>query len=281
MSSFGKRVLTTVITVPSIFCIIFFLPKNFYLAFTILVMAATTIGAMELKQLYKKAEGTDLNIEPWMVALLPLAKWLETAYFPEFPLLNLILVLLAIMIYSRELFVGVKDGFSKTFSRLGGSSLLIIYPGLLMTFLIRITEFPHASALLILFFLLVFSNDSFAFLFGMGFGRNNKGLFAVSPNKSIAGFLGGLFMTILLSALYCSFVPEIQSEISLLQAILLGIVTSTGANIGDLIESAFKRSAKVKDSGTIVPGRGGLLDSLDSIMASAPLFYLMLAFFLI
>jgi phosphatidate cytidylyltransferase len=279
MSSFGKRVLTTVVAVPVIFCIIFFLPQNSYLALTLLIMAAAIIASMEMKQLYNKAEGTDLHIDTWMVALLPLAKWLEIAYLPQFPLLDLTIVLLAIFVYSKELFAGPKDSFSKTLSRIGGSSLLILYPGLLMTFLIRVASFPHASAYLILFFLLVFGNDVFAFLFGMSFGKNNKGVFKVSPNKSIAGFVGGLTMTILLSITYCHFVPGIQDEISLLEAFLLGVATSTSANIGDLIESAFKRAAKVKDSGTIIPGRGGLLDSIDSIVVSAPMFWVLLRFF--
>ncbi|AEV28489.1 putative CDP-diglyceride synthetase/phosphatidate cytidylyltransferase [Sphaerochaeta pleomorpha str. Grapes] len=279
MSSFGKRVLTTVVAVPTIFCIIFFLPQKSYLALTLLVMGAAVISARELKQLYTKAENADLHIHTWMVALLPLAKWLEIAYFQQFPLLDLTIVVLAIFVYATELFTGPNDSFSKTLSRIGGSSLLIIYPGLLMTFLIRIAAFPHASAYLILFFLLVFGNDVFAFIFGMSFGKNNKGIFKVSPNKSIAGFLGGLAMTIVLSVIYCYFIPGVREEISLLEAILLGLATNTSANIGDLIESAFKRAAKVKDSGTIIPGRGGLLDSIDSILASAPVFWVLLRFF--
>ena len=279
MSSFGKRVMTTVVAVPTIFCIIFFLPQKSYLALTLLVMAAAVIGASELKQLYTKAEGTDLHISTWMVALLPFAKWLEIAYFPQAPLLDLTIIILAMVVYAKELFIGPNDAFSKTLSRIGGSSLLIIYPGLLMTFLIRMTSLPSASAYLIMFFLLVFGNDVFAFLFGMGFGKNNKGIFKVSPNKSIAGFVGGLSMTILLSVLYCYFIPGIMEHISILEAIVLGLATSTSANIGDLIESAFKRSANVKDSGTIIPGRGGLLDSIDSILASAPVFWVLLRLF--
>jgi len=67
--------------------------------------------------------------------------------------------------------------------------------------------------------------------------------------------------------------------VSLPQALLLGFFTSVSANIGDLIESAYKRAAKVKDSGNIIPGRGGLLDSIDSMLASAPVYWLLLTLF--
>jgi phosphatidate cytidylyltransferase len=113
----------------------------------------------------------------------------------------------------------------------------------------------------------------------MSFGRNNKGLLKVSPNKSLAGFIGGTLSTIVLSLLFCLIVPGIKETILPWQAVLLGLVTSTSANIGDLIESAFKRSASVKDSGSLIPGRGGLLDSIDSMLASAPIFWVVLSLF--
>jgi phosphatidate cytidylyltransferase len=134
---------------------------------------------------------------------------------------------------------------------------------------------------LILFFLLVFGNDIFAFIFGMSLGRKNKGIMKVSPNKSLAGFIGGTFSAMVLAVLYCLFVPGIKEDIPILMAVVLGLATSLAANIGDLIESAFKRSAKVKDSGSLIPGRGGLLDSIDSMLASAPIYWLFLTLFYI
>ena len=135
------------------------------------------------------------------------------------------------------------------------------------------------SSDLLLFFLLVFGNDVFAFLFGMSLGKTNKGIIKVSPNKSVAGFLGGTLSTIALSVSFCLFYPGVKDLVSIPQALLLGLLTSASANIGDLIESAFKRAAKVKDSGNIIPGRGGLLDSIDSMLASAPVYWLLLVLF--
>ena len=279
MSSLGKRILTTVVTIPALFIIIFFLPYYGFLVLALFAMLTTVLATVELKELYFKAEGARINFPSWTAAFLPFSQWLEIAFFPQLPLLELTLVVMALAIYATELTSGPKDEYAKTFSRIGGASLLLVYPGLLLTFILRITALPHASAFLLLFFLLVFGNDIFAFLFGMSLGKNNKGIIKVSPNKSIAGFVGGTLSTVVLAVIFCLFYPGVKELVSLPQALLLGFLTSVSANIGDLIESAYKRAAKVKDSGNIIPGRGGLLDSIDSMLASAPVYWLLLTLF--
>jgi phosphatidate cytidylyltransferase len=134
----------------------------------------------------------------------------------------------------------------------------------------------YSTFLLLLYFLLVFGNDTFAYIFGMAFGKNNRGVLKVSPNKSIAGFIGGTVVTTILSVAYCMF---IDIGLGIVQSVVLGVVISFSANVGDLVESAFKRAAEVKDSGHIVPGRGGFLDSIDSLLASAPVFWVLFVIF--
>lgn len=279
MTSMTKRVLTTVVTLPVLFSVIFFLPYNSYLALSLLAVLTAIFGAKETKDLYEKAEGTKPHLPCYFVGILPFAQWLQIAHYPQLPLVDLAFVLLALSFFSTELFLGEKDAFAKSLSRIGGESLILLYPGLLITFIQRLTALAHPTQTLLLFFLLVFGNDVFAFVFGMSFGRNNKGLLKVSPNKSLAGFIGGTLSTVVLSLLFCLIVPGIKETILPWQAVLLGLVTSTSANIGDLIESAFKRSASVKDSGNLIPGRGGLLDSIDSMLASAPIFWVFLSLF--
>ncbi len=278
MTSMAKRVLTTVVTLPTLFIIIFFLPYNSYLALAILAILVSIYDAKEMKDLFFAAEGQKLNIPCVLVGILPFSQWLETAYFPQFPLVDLAIVLMALTFFTLELIYGEKDDFAKSLLRISADSLILLYPGILITFIMKLTTTIYPTQSMLLFFLLVFGNDVFAFIFGMSFGRNNKGIVKVSPNKSIAGFVGGTATAILLSVLFCMFVPGIKEIVLPWQAALIGFLTATGANIGDLIESAFKRSAKVKDSGNIIPGRGGLLDSMDSMLASAPIFWLLLSF---
>ncbi|MGI5057903.1 phosphatidate cytidylyltransferase [Treponema pectinovorum] len=166
--------------------------------------------------------------------------------------------------------------FSKTFEdsnhRIASSFLILTYIGLLFTFLSRMTFFEHSRQILITFFTMVFFCDSLAWFFGVLFGKNNKGFIKASPNKSIAGFCGGIFGSILSGVLCYHLWSDIFTG-SILKIILLGVLISLTSIIGDLVESVFKRSSQCKDSGSIIPGRGGILDSIDSIIFSAPVFY--------
>ena len=107
----------------------------------------------------------------------------------------------------------------------------------------------------------------------MLFGKNNRGYIKASPNKSIAGFIGGIAGSILSGLLGIYIWPEIFIG-SILKIIILGIIVAIAAIAGDLAESVFKRSAGWKDSGRVIPGRGGILDSIDSILMAAPVFYI-------
>jgi phosphatidate cytidylyltransferase len=118
----------------------------------------------------------------------------------------------------------------------------------------------------------------------MLFGRNNKGLIAASPNKSVAGFAAGVFGPVIVGV-WAAMVPAVDTiwnpDVFMLPkfspnfcAVALGLCTGIAAVVGDLAESAIKRSTAVKDSGIIMPGRGGILDSIDSLTLAAPVFFI-------
>ncbi len=120
-------------------------------------------------------------------------------------------------------------------------------------------------------FILVWVNDTFAYLIGKNFGKQK--LFpTVSPKKTVEGFLGGLFFACIASY----FISRYSYTLQFTYWLILAIIVSVFGTIGDLIESKFKRQAGVKDSGVIMPGHGGLLDRLDSIIFAAPFIYLFL-----
>jgi phosphatidate cytidylyltransferase len=120
-------------------------------------------------------------------------------------------------------------------------------------------------------FILVWINDSFAYLIGKNFGKQK--LFpSISPKKTIEGFLGGLFFVSIGSYLIAKYSYTLNSN----SWLIIAIIISVFGTLGDLIESKYKRQAKVKDSGVIMPGHGGLLDRLDSIIFAAPFIYLFL-----
>lgn len=183
-------------------------------------------------------------------------------------------ILLVITIF--VLLILIKDLFSEKTIPLFESKRFIIttfYLSSGFVFLISIANFEQTFTPLLLLgsFILVWVNDTFAFLVGKNFGKQK--LFpSVSPKKTVEGFLGGLFFSCIASY----FIAEYTETRSFTIWLILAIIISVFGTIGDLIESKFKRQANVKDSGVIMPGHGGLLDRLDSIIFAAPFIFLFL-----
>ena len=182
------------------------------------------------------------------------------------------LVFVVAILMGLTIFPAVK-AFGITGSTEGATLVFATLPEIFM-------QMPFTQLWSILFFfLLVFGSDTFAYFFGIAFGKNNKGIIKVSPNKSVAGFIGGLLVPALFGLLSAYIFPEIFTY-SLFEGFLLGGITAALAATGDLIESSFKRCAEVKDSGNIIPGRGGVLDSVDSVVMAAPVYVAILTVFL-
>ncbi|MBO5685128.1 MAG: phosphatidate cytidylyltransferase [Alistipes sp.] len=125
---------------------------------------------------------------------------------------------------------------------------------------------------LIVYIVIVWSNDVFAYLFGMTFGRHR--LFErLSPKKSWEGFVGGL-----VGAVVAGVVAAHLMEQSMVVWAALALLISVTAVLGDLAESMFKRAADVKDSGALIPGHGGVLDRFDALLLSAPFVFVYMLF---
>ncbi|HPE84072.1 MAG TPA: phosphatidate cytidylyltransferase [Aequorivita sp.] len=130
--------------------------------------------------------------------------------------------------------------------------------------------------LIVAVFILVWSNDTFAYLIGSKFGKN-KLLERISPKKTIEGFIGGMLGALLAGIVIFkvleNYSPLDAEKYPLWAWIAMAIIVSVFGTIGDLIQSKFKRQAGVKDSGIIMPGHGGLYDRLDSIIYASPFVY--------
>lgn len=122
---------------------------------------------------------------------------------------------------------------------------------------------------LLILYILIWINDTGAYLVGSTCGRH-KLLPKVSPKKSVEGFVGGMLLSMIAASLIPLFTQGsmVWQEVAL--AVLLGAVVSASATIGDLLESVLKRNAGVKDSGNIIPGHGGILDRIDSLLLVVP-----------
>lgn len=134
----------------------------------------------------------------------------------------------------------------------------------------------YNAKIIIGLFVLIWTNDTFAYLVGKSIGKH-KLFERISPKKTIEGFLGGVvfaaFAGFLISKLYIQPNPDFSNK-SILIWTIIALIVSVFGTIGDLIESKFKRVAGVKDSGKIMPGHGGVLDRLDSVIFVAPIIFL-------
>ena len=273
MNNLVKRILLGVVAIPLLICLIFLLPHYSHLLLNIVILGLSILGGLEARHLFSKRR-TILN---------PVKAAVVAGVFPLFSMLCLltpvqdymIIPLLAVsvsILFFREALMRDKNLIQSVLERLPAYSFLLLFPGFFMSFLIKLSRFEESSVMLIIFLTMVFGNDTFAYFTGMLFGKNNRGIFAVSPKKSFAGLVGGIAAAGAAGFIYYQFFPVIFKNNPVF-AVLTGIGIGFTSVIGDLVESALKRSADEKDSGTLMGGRGGVLDSIDSILFSAPLFY--------
>lgn len=153
--------------------------------------------------------------------------------------------------------------------------LAFLYIPFLLMHLVLLRQTQFGIQWLIVIMLIVMTNDSAAYYSGSAFGKHR--LYPlVSPKKSIEGAIGGLLGSLGGTMLAkFTFFPQLTFTDAAVTAIVVGMV----GQAGDLFESLLKRSSGVKDSGTIIPGHGGVLDRLDSILFAAPIAYYYVLFF--
>ncbi|MEZ7504002.1 phosphatidate cytidylyltransferase [Flavobacterium sp. Arc2] len=159
------------------------------------------------------------------------------------------------------------DSFSKYIYLIG----YIILPFVIMT-KIPFGINGYNPKILISIFILIWTNDSFAYIVGKSIGKT-KLFERISPKKTIEGFIGGVVFCVIASYLISKYYIQI-AEGKIYIWIIIALIVGIFGTIGDLIESKFKRFAGVKDSGKIMPGHGGVLDRLDSVIFVAPIVFL-------
>jgi phosphatidate cytidylyltransferase len=191
---------------------------------------------------------------------------------------NDILILIATLFVSIKCLLLLFNSKKEKIDKISRYIYLIGY--VILPFII-ITKIPFSynifrPKIIISIFILIWTNDTFAYIVGKSIGQH-KLFEKISPKKTIEGFIGGMLFSIiagiLISKFYFEPKPYYQNT-SLLIWTISAIIISIFSTLGDLIESKFKRIAGVKDSGNIMPGHGGILDRLDSIIFASPFVYL-------
>ena len=269
------RLLTAAIALPIIIASII-LPVYFPAAIWLFVAIAgfaLAAGLFEFYSLTKKLElKADAAIGYLGSALLFVGFVFDApAKWPDLVIITIALVIIAVLI--SQTFRFQKD-FSKMLTGIGVTLLGVFYVAFLGGFLVATrvgfeTPTGLSTHLLAFFFLVIFGSDAGAYFAGRALGKHKLAP-AISPGKTVEGLIGGIVAAAGFAALATWwFFPELPYKWSIPLAIVLAIV----GVLGDLCESAMKRGSKTKDAASILPGHGGLLDRLDSLLFGAPILY--------
>jgi len=238
--------------------------------FSLMVLLATFFGLREFYTLalpdskgIERLTGIGLGV---ILSFLVIYGNVE-AILPFFVLLLLLLSLL---------FLAISQNLPSTISSMGILLLGILYIGFLLPHVSLIRNMAEGRVWVLLLIVTVWAGDIFAFLGGSLFGRH-KLYPKISPNKTYEGLAGGIVGSILVALVYSIFfIPRMDVGLCILLAIGLAVL----GQLGDFTESMLKRSAQVKDSGSLIPGHGGMLDRMDSFLFSAPFLHYFLLYFL-
>ncbi|MCU9612073.1 phosphatidate cytidylyltransferase [Caldibacillus lycopersici] len=159
-----------------------------------------------------------------------------------------------------------KNRFS--FESVGFCMLAVLYLGIGFYYLMA----TRAESILFVFFalILIWATDSGAYFIGKSFGKR-KLWPEISPNKTVEGSVGGIICAIVVALLFF-YLTDLNNSFSLVKLLVMSVLLSVFGQLGDLVESALKRFYNVKDSGTLLPGHGGILDRVDSWLFVMPLF---------
>jgi phosphatidate cytidylyltransferase len=282
-----QRILTAMVLAPAIIAAIFYLPLFYFAIMLMLIMAigswewgplmgfsklgyriffvASNIGLISLlwhffplQQLWLSA--TELQPAVFAILWLSVIWWICSAFLT--------------LVYPR-----CSSFWSSHRSVRGVFGWLTLVPTWLAFMVLRTDHIDanpyHGSQLIMFLFLMVWSADIGAYFVGKAIGKR-KLLPNVSPGKTFEGFIGGMLFACLLVGL-AGVIMNWSME-QLVVVLLVTILITTVSVLGDLNESMFKRQAGIKDSGSILPGHGGVLDRIDSLTATAPIYALCYAY---
>lgn len=256
-----RRIYAALVFVPIFYLLVRYLPPA---AFFALVAGASSLALVELYRLHFHPRPAPMATALGVISttlLLTHLQWPEA--LPLHPLLMFIIsaTLLFYLLSKHDLSRSLADVAVLIFGTL--------YIGFSLGHLLLTRALTDGIFLIFFVVLVTWAGDTGAYYAGISLGRTKLAP-KISPNKTVEGLLGGCVLAVVMAlAARAWFLPSF----TLNDAVVLGVVLTLAGLIGDLSESMFKRGAGVKDSGGLIPGHGGMLDRLDSLLLTAPTYY--------
>jgi len=255
-----KRILAALFLAPPFLAVIWYGG----IAITVLCCLISAVGAYEISEMASKNKA---NLSKWLA--IPWASFVTFSAFQwGFGSLTFAITLPFILLLIPAL---KKGDFKDEADSLVYTLLAVVYCGLMVSCLLLLrTDFVSGNYLVIMLIVMIWSQDTAAYFFGTAFGKHK--LTKLSPKKSWEGSIAGILAAVGAALL---FIRYTTLSFALNWKVLvagLALVAFVG-QLGDLFESLLKRDCGVKDSGTLIPGHGGVLDRFDSLIMAAPLLY--------
>lgn len=256
----GRKLLPSIAVGLLLLAIIFstmaFIPELFALFVGIAVLIA-------LREMTSALRSRDIDIN-FLHLSVTTALVLLSAWVGGLPGLSVSIVIGLISILFLVLLKGT-EGFIKNAT---ASAFALMYPGFVAGFIFLLARSGEGFSYIATLVILVGCNDTFAYVFGVLFGKHPLAA-KISPKKTWEGFLGGVIFAAIGSALAFYYLLDYHP----VMGALAGFAGALAATVGDLVESAIKRDLSIKDMGTLLPGHGGMLDRIDSVLITAPILW--------
>ena len=257
----SRRLYAAMVFIPLFYLLVRYLPP---IAFFGLVVGASWLALVELYRLHFQPRVATMAI---MLGLVMTTLVLSHLQWPEaVPLHPVLLLTLAATLLFHLL---SKQDLSRSLVDISVLIFGTLYIGFALGHLLLTRALPDGIFLVFFVILVTWAGDTGAYYAGVSMGRTPLAP-RISPNKTVEGLLGGCLLAVVIALIARAwFIPSF----TIVDAVVLGILLTVAGLIGDLSESMFKRGAGVKDSGGLIPGHGGMLDRLDSLLLTAPTYY--------
>ena len=265
-----KRILTALVLIPVVLCLIFMAP---YWLFTLIAALVAALAGWECMGLARHT-----GVHPPRVAVLIAILVLFAGAFQYPDRTAIVFGLLSILLLIYCTFSRTPD---RVMADATASVFCLFYAGATLLALPALREEPNGPSVLVFLFCVVWAGDIAALYVGRYFGRRKLAP-ALSPRKTWAGSVGSLVASVVIAGalIGAAYLLETRWNSVILSYpdeiwywMVLAVVVNIAAQIGDLAESALKRSAGVKDSGGLLPGHGGMLDRIDALLIAAPVLW--------
>ncbi len=277
-----QRILTAVLLILAVFALIFFGQLWMITLFSAIVAELAVYEYLKLAAVGAEAHGAKLRIPVWWMVLGTALAFAVT--LPNFPIEAQLPVLSALTL---ALFAwnGLRAPLIQVLPDTAQGLFGLLYIAYPMTLIPLLWKQEDGPALVLFLMVCVWTGDIAALYLGRAFGRRKLAP-RLSPGKTWIGAIASIFGSVLAAALVVEIANALTARGNLLlhisqplwQSLLLAAVLNMAAQLGDLLESAIKRGAGVKDSGTMLPGHGGVLDRIDALLLAAPVLWFILLF---